>query len=54
MNEFFQYISQTDLPTNKTLATLTIQLLQFQEDNLGKNAAKPLMTRIPVSFKLES
>lgn len=39
---------QTDPPTNKSLATLVVQLLQFQEDNLGKNVSKPPMTRIPV------
>lgn len=39
---------QTDPPTNKSLATLVIQLLQFQEDNLGKNVTKPPMTRLPV------
>ena len=32
---------------------MLIQLLQFQEDNLGKNAQKPLMTRIPVKFFMD-
>lgn len=45
----FQYL-QSDPPTNKSLSALIIQLLQFQEDNLGKNVQKPPMTRIPVSF----
>lgn len=44
---FLQYV-QTDPPTNKSLAALVIQLLQFQEDSLGKNVSKPPMTRIPV------
>lgn len=44
---FLQYV-QTDPPTNKSLATLVVQLLQFQEDNLGKNVTKPPMTRLPV------
>lgn len=44
----FQYV-QTDPPTTKSLATLIVQLLQFQEDNLGKNVSKPPMTRVPVS-----
>lgn len=44
-----QYI-QADVPTNKTLSTLTVQILQFQEDTLGKNVVKPSMTKIPVSF----
>lgn len=39
---------QTDPPSNKSLATLLVQLLQFQEDNLGKNVSKPPMTRLPV------
>ncbi|KAK0088239.1 hypothetical protein PV326_004917 [Microctonus aethiopoides] len=37
----------TDPPTNKSLATLIVQLIQFQEDNLGKNVSKPPMTRLP-------
>ncbi|XP_012283205.1 SWI/SNF complex subunit SMARCC2 [Orussus abietinus] len=44
---------QTDPPTNKSLSTLIIQLLQFQEDNLGKNVAKPPMTRLPVKCFLD-
>lgn len=39
---------QTEPPTNKSLATLVVQFLQFQEDNLGKNVSKPPMTRLPV------
>lgn len=48
---FFQYI-QTDPPTSKGLAALVIQLIQFQEDNLGKNVSKPPLTRLPVSMKM--
>ncbi|XP_017765082.1 PREDICTED: SWI/SNF complex subunit SMARCC2 isoform X2 [Eufriesea mexicana] len=44
---------QTDPPTNKTLATLIVQLLQFQEDNLGKNVSKPPMTRLPMKCFLD-
>ncbi|KAG7200478.1 hypothetical protein KM043_001044 [Ampulex compressa] len=44
---------QTDPPTNKSLATLVIQLLQFQEDNLGKNVSKPPMTRLPMKCFLD-
>lgn len=40
----------TDPPTNKSLSTLTVQLLQFQDDTLGKNITKAPMTRIPVSI----
>uniref|UniRef100_A0A2H8TXF6 SWI/SNF complex subunit SMARCC2 n=1 Tax=Melanaphis sacchari TaxID=742174 RepID=A0A2H8TXF6_9HEMI len=39
---------QTDPPTNKTLAALVLQLIQFQEDNLGKNVSKPPLTRLPM------
>ena len=44
---------QTDPPTNKSLATLIVQLLQFQEDNLGKNVTKPPMTRLPMKCFLD-
>nr|XP_023013071.1 SWI/SNF complex subunit SMARCC2 [Leptinotarsa decemlineata] len=44
---------QSDPVTNKTLATTTVQLMQFQEDFLGKNAQKPPMTRIPVKYFLD-
>ncbi|XP_043485526.1 SWI/SNF complex subunit SMARCC2 isoform X4 [Polistes fuscatus] len=44
---------QTDPPTNKSLATLVVQLLQFQEDNLGKNVTKPPMTRVPMKCFLD-
>ncbi|VVC40429.1 Homeobox domain-like,BRCT domain,SMARCC, N-terminal,SANT/Myb domain,SWIRM domain,SANT domain,SMARCC [Cinara cedri] len=39
---------QADPPTNKILATLVLQLIQFQEDNLGKNVSKPPLTRLPI------
>ncbi|XP_011058186.1 PREDICTED: SWI/SNF complex subunit SMARCC2-like [Acromyrmex echinatior] len=44
---------QTDPPTNKSLATLLVQILQFQEDNLGKNVSKPPMTRLPMKCFLD-
>lgn len=45
---FMQYV-QADPPTNKSLASLVVQLMQFQEDNFIKGAAKtPAITRIPV------
>ncbi|XP_046624389.1 SWI/SNF complex subunit SMARCC2 isoform X1 [Neodiprion virginianus] len=44
---------QTDPPTNKSLASLVVQLLQFQEDNLGKNVSKPPMTRLPMKCFLD-
>lgn len=44
-----QYV-QADPPTAKSLSALVIQLIQFQEDNFGKNVSKPPLTRLPVSF----
>ncbi|XP_065839082.1 SWI/SNF complex subunit SMARCC2-like [Oscarella lobularis] len=41
---------QADPPTNKALATLACQLMQFQEDSLGKGATSPPMTRIPAKL----
>jgi hypothetical protein len=39
-----------DPPANKVLMQFLCQLVQFQEDNLGRSATKPLptMTRLPV------
>uniref|UniRef100_A0A8D2L249 SWI/SNF related, matrix associated, actin dependent regulator of chromatin subfamily c member 1 n=1 Tax=Varanus komodoensis TaxID=61221 RepID=A0A8D2L249_VARKO len=42
----FQYV-QADAPTNKTLAGLVVQLLQFQEDAFGKHVANPAFTKFP-------
>ena len=41
---------ENDPPANKNLLQFLCQLIQFQEDNLGKNAPKPLpaVTRLPV------
>ncbi|KAK9509493.1 hypothetical protein O3M35_006800 [Rhynocoris fuscipes] len=39
---------QTDPPTSKGLSALVIQLIQFQEDNFGKNVTKPPLTRLPM------
>ncbi|KAK7864658.1 hypothetical protein R5R35_012427 [Gryllus longicercus] len=44
---------QTDPPTNKGLAALVIQMIQFQEDNLGKNVSKPPLTRLPMRCFLD-
>ncbi|XP_054262815.1 SWI/SNF complex subunit SMARCC2 isoform X2 [Macrosteles quadrilineatus] len=44
---------QTDPPTSKGLAQLVIQLIQFQEDNLGKNVSKPPLTRLPMKCFLD-
>lgn len=40
---------QTDPPTKEGLATLVTQLIQYQENKLGKNAADPPFLRLPVS-----
>jgi len=55
MNGFvcFQYI-QAEPPTNKSLASLVVQLLQFQEDAFGKSISKPALTKLPVSYLLLS
>ncbi|XP_065344362.1 SWI/SNF complex subunit SMARCC2 isoform X3 [Cloeon dipterum] len=44
---------QTEPPSNKSLSSLIIQLIQFQEDNLGKNSTKPPMTRLPARCFLD-
>lgn len=44
-----QYV-QADAPTNKTLAGLVVQLLQFQEDAFGKHVTNPAFTKLPVSM----
>lgn len=44
---------QTDPPTNKGLSSLLISLIQFQEDNFGKNASKPQHTRFPMRIFLD-
>lgn len=46
-----QYV-QADAPTNKTLAGLVVQLLQFQEDAFGKHVTNPAFTKLPVSTGL--
>ena len=38
----------SDPPTAKSLAQLVSQLIQFQEDNLGKAAKDPPFARLPV------
>ena len=47
---WFQYV-QAEPPTNKSLSTLVVQLLQFQEDNFGKGVSKPPLCKLPVSTK---
>lgn len=41
---------ESDPPSNKSLLQFLCQFVQFQEENLGRNASKPLppITRLPV------
>ncbi|KAJ8711775.1 hypothetical protein PYW08_008729 [Mythimna loreyi] len=39
---------QTDPPTKENLAQLVIQLIQYQENKLGKNASDPPFLRLPM------
>ncbi|XP_034934186.1 SWI/SNF complex subunit SMARCC2 [Chelonus insularis] len=52
LKNYKKYVT-TDPPTSKSLATLVTQLIQFQEDNLGKNVSKPPMTRLPMKCFLD-
>ena len=47
LRNYKKYV-QLEPPTNKALATLTAQLLQFQEDNFGHDVSKPLLTKLPM------
>uniref|UniRef100_A0A673MX82 SWI/SNF related, matrix associated, actin dependent regulator of chromatin, subfamily c, member 1a n=1 Tax=Sinocyclocheilus rhinocerous TaxID=307959 RepID=A0A673MX82_9TELE len=44
---------QTDSPTNKTLAALVVQLLQFQEDAFGRRVSNPALTKLPAKSFLD-
>lgn len=46
IKNFRKYLGSEPL-TNKQLATLTSQLLTFQEESFGKNASNPLLTKLP-------
>uniref|UniRef100_T1J0Q5 SWI/SNF complex subunit SMARCC2 n=1 Tax=Strigamia maritima TaxID=126957 RepID=T1J0Q5_STRMM len=45
--------TQVEPPTNKGLASLVIQLIQFQEEAFGKNVSKPPLTRLPMKCFLD-
>ena len=47
-NFFLQHV-QSDPPTAKSLAQLVSQMIQFQEEYLGKSVKSPPFTRLPVS-----
>ncbi|XP_064410644.1 SWI/SNF complex subunit SMARCC1 isoform X2 [Latimeria chalumnae] len=44
---------QADSPTNKTLAGLVVQLLQFQEDAFGKHLNNAALTKLPMKCFLD-
>ncbi|XP_069778157.1 SWI/SNF complex subunit SMARCC1 isoform X2 [Narcine bancroftii] len=44
---------QADSPSNKTLASLVVQLLQFQEDAFGKHVNNPALTKLPAKCFLD-
>ena len=52
MSSFFQHV-QSDPPTAKSLSLLISQMIQFQEDQLGKVAKDPKNVRLPVRHFLD-
>lgn len=46
-----QYI-QAEPPTNKSLSSLVVQLLQFQEEVFGRHVSNPPLTKLPVCAPL--
>ncbi|XP_073533187.1 SWI/SNF complex subunit SMARCC1 isoform X1 [Phyllobates terribilis] len=44
---------QADSPTNKALAVLVSQLLQFQEDAFGRHVTNPAFTKLPIKCFLD-
>lgn len=44
---------QTDPPTKEGLAQLVIQLIQYQENKLGKNASDPPFLRLPMKVFMD-
>ena len=44
---------QSDPPTAKSIAQLVSQLIQFQEENLGKGVKNPPFLRLPVRKLVE-
>ncbi|XP_015708200.1 SWI/SNF complex subunit SMARCC1 isoform X1 [Coturnix japonica] len=47
LGKHYKKYVQADAPTNKTLAGLVVQLLQFQEDAFGKHITNPAFTKLP-------
>ncbi|CAM9622179.1 unnamed protein product [Lampetra planeri] len=48
LGKHYKKYIQAEPPTNKSLAGLVIQLLQFQEEVMGKHVSNPPLTRIPM------
>merc|ERR1711936_1156980 len=42
-----------DPPTNKNLASLLVQLLQFQEEAFGQHVTNPALTKLPMKCFLD-
>uniref|UniRef100_A0A4W3ITV2 SWI/SNF related BAF chromatin remodeling complex subunit C1b n=1 Tax=Callorhinchus milii TaxID=7868 RepID=A0A4W3ITV2_CALMI len=49
----FDRCVQADSPSNKTLAGLVVQLLQFQEDAFGKHVNNAALTKLPAKCFLD-
>ncbi|KAB1264606.1 SWI/SNF complex subunit SMARCC1 [Camelus dromedarius] len=47
LGKHYKKYVHADAPTNKTLAGLVVQLLQFQEDAFGKHVTNPAFTKLP-------
>uniref|UniRef100_A0A096LY01 SWI/SNF related BAF chromatin remodeling complex subunit C2 n=1 Tax=Poecilia formosa TaxID=48698 RepID=A0A096LY01_POEFO len=49
---YHQYI-QAEPPTNKSLSSLVVQLLQFQEEVFGRHVSNPPLTKLPMKCFLD-
>lgn len=47
-SEFSSQYIQAEPPTNKSLSSLVVQLLQFQEEVFGRHVSNPPLTKLPV------
>ncbi|XP_069815292.1 SWI/SNF complex subunit SMARCC1 isoform X2 [Dendropsophus ebraccatus] len=52
LKNYKKYV-QADSPTNKALAVLVSQLLQFQEDAFGRHVTNPAFTKLPIKCFLD-
>lgn len=53
LNKNYKKYMQADPPTNKNLASLVCQLLQFMEDAFGKHVSNPALTKLPIRCFLD-